>query len=169
MTYSRRPGQSAVDQAAAREFEETVRNYLPDYVFVRTESSTELDFMVPSITVEVKEKRQPLTKRWWREGSTSDSFQFVIDELTVRKALKHYPYVWFVMRDLPQGNIYLASISELLSLDRHRFNRNGKGKWVVDTYPLRIIDLGDLMTHIKRDLEEQEWKASCCVVSAPEV
>lgn len=169
MTYARRPGQSAVDQANARAFELEVQAALPHYCHVRTESSTELDFFIPSIVVEVKEKRQELNKRWWG-GYGSGYDLFVIDELTVRKALKHWPYVWFVLRDVPAERILVASIAEILSAERHRFDRNGKGKWVLYTDPFDTInDLNELMDYIHEDIATQTWKSSGCVIPAPEV
>ena len=165
--YARRPGQSALDMAAAREFEEEVRAVLPDHCVVRTSSSVDLDYFIPPVVVEVKEKKQPLTARW--HGGQDEEDLFIIDELTVRKALKHWPYVWFVMKDCPQDRIFLANIAEILSADRHRFNRNGKGKWVIDTSGLTIVNLDGVMDHIRMDLDSEFWKASCCVVTAPEV
>lgn len=172
MTYKRRPGQSHVDLANAKGFEEEVRLALPGYCHVRTESSTELDFFIPSIVVEVKEKRQKLTARWWTGvvPFADEPNLFVMDELTVRKALKHWPYVWFVIRDVPADRVFVASIAEILSADRHRFNRNGKGKWVLDTSRFDTIgDLNELMDYIHEDIATQTWKSSGCVIPAEEV
>ena len=155
--------------ANAKEFEEEVRLALPGYCHVRTESSTELDFFIPCFVVEVKEKRQKLNDRWWGNLDREENL-FVMDELTVRKALKHYPYVWFVIRDVPADKVYVASISEILSADRHRFDRNGKGKWVLDTSWFDTIgDLSELMDFIKEDIATQTWKSSGCVIPAEEV
>jgi len=168
VTYSRRPGQSNIDLQNAKEFEDEVRRVLPGYVHVRTESTVDLDFYIPPIVVEVKEKRQKLTDRWLGNKPIEDDL-FVLDELTVRKALKHWPYVWFVLKDCPQERIFLASISEVLSADRHRFNRSGKGKWVIDTSGFSTFPLEAIMDRIRVDIAMEEWKASCCVVPAPEV
>lgn len=170
MPYSRRPGQSYVDLAAAKEFEDIVRHHLPDFTISQTNSTEKLDFFVPGITVEVKEKRQKLTDRWF--DGTEASFEpdlFIIDELTIRKALTHWPFVWFVLRSVPGEWIRVAHVAEILSADRVRFDRNGKGKWVVDTSEFRNTAIQDLQIAIKTDIASMPWKLSSCVVSAPEV
>lgn len=168
--YARRPGQSHIDLANAKQFEDEVRAFLPDYTVNRTNSSVDLDFYLPKIVVEVKEKRQKLTERWWSSTTTFEHHLFVLDELTVRKAMKHWPYVWFVLRNVPAGRIMVANVAEIISADRHRFDRNGKGKWVIDTSPFREIPtLNELMPTIINDLRMEFWKASCCLIEAPEV
>lgn len=171
MPYRRPPGAPQADLAASKEFEEAVRIHLPAGAIIRTESTTELDFFVPGVYIEVKEKRQRLGDRWlgpWTHPIEEREL-FILDELSVRKALLHYPYVWFVLRSVPSGWIRLANISEIVSADRIRFDRNGKGKWVIDTSEMEIVELPDLMDRINQDIGNFHWKQSGCVVPAPEV
>lgn len=168
--YVRTAAQKAGDFARSKAFEELVQSHLPGDTVVRTNSTTELDFFVPGITLEVKEKVQPLTNRWVPDTFWPEQDCFVLDELTVRKALKHWPFVWFLFRDVPRDRLFVASISQVVSADRVRWDRNGKGKWVLYLPQFRQIpSLEALLPAISEDASAEPWRASSCIVPAPEV
>lgn len=162
--YHRTTEQKQKDFQKAKEFEEKVEEALPNARINATESSDELDFFVPWIWVEAKEKRQRLTARWWLIEGTDEKDLFVVDELTVRRACKHFPWAYFILRDVPEDRMFLVSIAELVTADRVRRNRVGKGKWILDTSQFRQLDsLDGLMGQVVEDLEKRVWRLSECL------
>jgi hypothetical protein len=162
--YLRPEGAKVQDLAAAREYELQVADVLPHWRIDETRATDRLDFWVPGFFVEVKEKRQRLTDRWQLLPNHPERDLFVMDELTVRRALRHWPYVYFVIRDVPGDRVFIASIAELIAVERVRRNRSGKGKWILDmTQFRRLPSLDQLTEFVMADLVDMPWKASHCL------
>lgn len=163
MTYTRPPGASQMDFANAAEFEAVVRSFLPIYLVDRSKSTTDLDFWIPPAWIEVKEKRQPLTNRWHLLPGVPESDLFVLDELSLRKALKHGLEAYFVLRDVPGDRIFLAAAWEVGCSSTTRVNRGGKGKLLLNLAEFRQVSLDRVMAEIQKDQVDCTWKRSDCV------
>jgi len=165
--YRRPPGSAQADYEQAKKFEAAISQALGPYVVDKTSSTSELDFRLMGATVvEVKEKRQALTPRWTKlcpDWAPEDVF--IIDELTVRKALiVGHPYVFFVLRDVPMKRLFFCSISELVAVERKRVNRGGKGKLLFNlTDFLQFTDLNSLLALIFDCSSDEAWKWSNCL------
>lgn len=171
--YKRPPGSQRFDHEQSKAFENEVGNHLPPYAINKTDSTTELDFEVPGFYVEVKEKRQPFKLKNWAldfEGTDiREEDLFILDELSLRKAMKHYPNAYFVLRDVPQDRMFVASVVELAVAERIRRNRQtsettrkGKVFFILDGFR-QINDLSELVPLITADLLAQPWKHSHCL------
>lgn len=150
MTYHRTLAQRQHDHLASKEFEAVVAEALGPGWVNHTDSTTRLDFhwLPGDVWLDVKEKRQPLTERWWLIQETPPEELFVLDELSVRKGLVHHPDAYYLLRDVPRDRLYLASITELAMVERVRRNRAGKGKWILDLRNFERVELRDLDIHI---------------------
>jgi hypothetical protein len=155
----------AQDFNGSKEWEAQVATHLPAHTIVRTDSTSELDFYLPALYVEAKEKRQKLNKRWHLLNDVEEPDLFVLDELSLRKALVHAPYSYFLLHDVPGGGrMFLASAVEVAVADRVRRNRVGKGKLILDLRSFRQIEgLEALMPTVTEDVTEQNWKRSECL------
>lgn len=168
--YVRTEAQRAGDLQNAREFEQWVGQFLPPYRIDETSSNDRLDFWVPGLYLEVKEKRQRLTERWQIVPGVPEEDLFVMDELTVRRSLRHFPEAYFLLRDVPMQRMFLASITEMVCADRVRRDRDRKGKWVLDITQFRTISeeaMPFLSAAIAADLITTPWKQSPCVSGKP--
>lgn len=162
--YRRTKAQMHADLNAARAWEAEVESHLPSAVISRTNSTTELDFYIPGLYIEAKEKRQKLTERWLLLSDVPERDHFVLDELSLRKALLHVPYSYFVLRDLPGGDrVFFASALDVAVSDRVRRNRVGKGKWILNLANYRPIPLAELYDAICSDVQAMAWKQSGCM------
>lgn len=163
--YRRTPEQRAHDLAAARTFEAAVAGVLPPWHRDETTSQDRLDFWIPGVYLEVKEKRQRLTTRWVdRVPGVPEADLMVIDELTIRRALRHWPEVYFLLRDLPQNRMFVASLAELICVERVRVNRVRKGKWLVDLRSFRQLEsLDGLVEFVMRDMVDVPWQRPDCL------
>ncbi len=179
MGYARPAGASQADFAKAREFELEVGTWLGDFKVDNLSSPDRLDWWVPGFYIDVKEKNQPLTPRWQLLQGVPERDLFIIDELAVRKAMKHFPHAYFVIRDRPGGDrIFLARVDEMTGAERARLNRVGKtqhakGKWVVNLQNFRMLThpAEQLRPTILDDQVRMPWKASECLslIPIPEV
>jgi len=138
MSYARTPEQRAGDFAGARAFEEEVVGALGAAGYGgwhALDETDKLDFMHPGWVVEIKEKNQRInTQRW--DTPTAERDSFIIDELSVRKAIDDPLPVFFVLRDNIEHRIFCVPLEELVGLPKRRMNRRGptghdKGKWIV--------------------------------------
>lgn len=152
------------DLSASKAFEQEVAGYLPSHTISRTDSTTDLDFFIPGLYIEVKEKRQALTKRWCLLDGVEERDLFVLDELSLRKALVHAPYSYFVLRDVPGGlRLFLASAMEVAVVRKERRNRIGKGKLILALNEFRQMEsLADIVPVITDDIASLRWKDSAC-------
>lgn len=165
MTYKRTEAQRAGDFADSRAFEEAVDEAIPFRTITRFQATDDLDVWVPGYYVEVKEKKQRYTSRWTNLTHVPEQYLFICDELTIRRSLRHWPYVFFLIRDRTRGNtMYLVPVWEMVTTDRVRINRNGKGKWLVDLRSFRKLDsLVRLHEVITEALTDTPWKNSECL------
>lgn len=171
MQYSRPPGSRANDHANSKEFEAVVGEALGTFKIDQTSANDRLDFWVPGCFVEVKEKRQPISNKWPLPDCPVED-AFILDELTVRRAMLQYPFVWFVLRDVPGDRIFLASIAEIICADRVRVNRVGpapqhvaKGKWVVNLGQFTQLDnLSDVLPTMLAGAVALPWTNSACLI-----
>lgn len=159
MVYHRTAEQKAGDFARAKEFENEVMGYLSEYIVAETDASDRLDFWRPGYFLDVKEKRQKLSERWVSAADEADAF--VIDELSVRRAARHWPSAYFLIKDCPRGRFYIASVMEMICIERVRTNRAGKGKWLIDLRDLHELSSLELVEpYIAADQLAMPWKRS---------
>lgn len=132
--YFRTAAQKRHDHEASKVFEAQVKAALGGAWIDQTSSTTEADFFHQreNLSLEVKEKRQRLTERWHLLPGVEEPDLFVLDELTVRKAMSRDGETFFLFRDVPGGRLFLADLTELLMAEHVRRNRAGKGKWIID-------------------------------------
>lgn len=88
--------------------------------------------------LEVKEKRQPYNASNWPAFAPEPAL-FILDDLTVRKALSVAPRAGILVRDNTQGRYHFFSVVDLALMPRVRVNRQInrqspelKGKWLID-------------------------------------
>lgn len=168
MAYHRTAKQKIGDFAVAREFEEEVARHLPAEQVTMFDHSDALDVWIPGYLLDVKEKRQRLTKRWQLLPGVDEVDLIVLDELGIRRALRHWPAAYFLMRDLPQDRLFLASITEVVCAERVRRQRVGKGKWILDLNNfLQVDSLDDVHGLIVADQAATPWKLSGCLGHLP--
>ena len=165
--YARRPGTSARDYAASKEFEAEVARFLPGATDF-TSSKELLDWWVPAggYWLDAKEKRQPLTDRWQALAPfVPEPELFVLDELSLRKGLLTHKPAYFLLRDVPGGGrLFITSVYELSCLGRVRANRVGKGKLLFDLRDLRPLEaLDGLHVSILDDLGSGRYLRSECL------
>lgn len=164
MTYSRPPGAKHGDFAGAREFEEKVAEAVRKRsggVYTRFSSADDLDLLVPSIWVEIKQKRQALTPRWHLLPGIPEADCFVIDERTLRVAAAKGGAVYFLIEDVPGQRYFVAAAYEFMCVERKRVVRDGKAKLIVDLAAFRQIkDLDQLYPFCMEDVMTQNWKIS---------
>jgi hypothetical protein len=156
------------DLAAAVEFEERVASQMGVPVHTRFTAKDDLDIWVPGYYLEIKEKRQPLTARWQLLPGVAEEDLFVLDEQTVRRALRHWPNVYFLIRDVPSGGrLFLIAIWELVVNDQFvRRNRVTKGKWIICLTDYRQLgDIADIHSIAVNELGTFPWKRAECITS----
>jgi hypothetical protein len=170
LTYGRPPGTKLSDFENARDFENEVADSLPAWKRTEFNSNDRLDIWIPENYVECKEKRQPLSKRWHLLDGVDEVNHFVMDELSVRRACRHWPSAFFVIRDVPGGNrLFVISIVELVCVERVRVNRKTsdthmKGKWLIDLSECyRLGHLAELHPYMQQYLLDTPWKKSPCL------
>jgi hypothetical protein len=171
LSYPRTSEQRSDDFTRARQSEELVGEWLGQHKIGSLDSTTRLDWWVPGFFVEVKQKNQPLSSLWPLPCAEPDAF--ILDELSVRKAMEHFPNAYFMLNDVPCGRWFLARIDEVCCADRLRINREGsggrlKGKWVLDLSQFRhLVDpASELLPAIFADQVAMPWKGSALLVNA---
>lgn len=137
LNYPRNPAWRHGDRVNAKAFEEEVGTWLGGHKIENLNATDRMDYWVPGLYVEVKEKRQPLSARWPLPNDCHPEDAFILDELSFRRAMTKYTDAWFVLRDVPLDRIFVVSAVELSCADRVRVNREGstgvkKGKHVYD-------------------------------------
>ena len=172
MAYHRTAEQKGRDFAEARALEEHVASFLPEQRITKFDHNDDLDIWIPGYYVEVKAKRQKLTARWSKLVEIPERDLFIMDELSVRRACRHWPEAYFLIHDMPEDRYFLASVVDLVCVERTRVQRVGKGKWLVNLQDFyRVGRLEDLNELIQADLASVRWKQSKCLgaVPAPQV
>ncbi len=173
MSPARTVAQKRHDFANAKEYEEYVSDRIGVTNYTRFNSTDDIDIWVPGFYIEVKEKNQHFGTRWHVLPGVIEENLFIVDELTVRKAARQFPAVFFLLRDNvgdPTGpRLFLAPIWELFSVNKERVDRVGqtghkKGKWILDlTNFRRISDEADIPEIALSMLTSQAWKNSECL------
>lgn len=168
MVYQRTAEQRRHDLANAKAYENYVADAIGVPVHSRFTSKTDLDLWHPGYFIEIKEKNQPLTPRWHILEHCEERNLFVLDELTVRKALRWYPEVFLLVRDNsggdPDPRLFLIPIWELIALPKARVDRDKKGKWVLNLGDFtRIATEEDIPPYAHYALTEQLWKRPQCL------
>ncbi len=171
MVYARPTGASIMDFQNARAFENEVGEWLGQFKVGNLDDPNRLDWWVPGVYIDVKEKVRKLGPRWHLLPGVPEEDLFVIDELSVRKAARHFPHSYFVIRDQPGGNrIFVARVDEMFCVERARRNRVGKtnhakGKWIVDLKNFRQLTNpgSELLPLVLQDQQGMPWKLSHCL------
>jgi hypothetical protein len=165
VVYKRTTDQQRTDYHDSKVFEGEVAKALGPHIVDRTDSATELDFWLPGFILETKERKQPIGQRWLKHAPEVDPDDlFILDELSLRKALKHWPEAYFLLRDRVFDRLFIASITELCVVPRTRVLRVGKAKLLYDLKDFRRIShLDEIVEFIRRDLSDTPWKVSGAV------
>lgn len=171
-TYAQRTG----DFATAREFENQVGQWLGPFKVENLDAKDRMDFWVPGVYLDVKEKRQPISHVWPLPAGTDPADCFILDELSIRRALDKFPHAYFLLRDVPGDRYFLARVDEVLMADRRRVNRVGstgvrKGKWVVRLSDFRQLTdpQAELYPSILADQIAMPWRKSECLIPEGEL
>ncbi len=172
INYPRTTAQRTGDFSNARANEELVGSWLPEPKQSFLNSTTEMDWEAgeQKVKVDIKEKNQPLTAKWPLPPKTIARDAFIIDELSVRRAMLYTPNAYFVLHDKPQGRWFLARIDEVVcsnrvSLDRIGPNGHAKGKWVCDLKSFREMKdpATQIWEFITKDAKDKPWLKSACI------
>jgi len=165
-TYARTAAEKRYDFANARNYEELVGSIIETQVgptITRFDGVDDLDVWVPGFYVEIKEKNQSYTDRWQLLPGVDEINLFIMDELTIRRGLRYYPYVFFLVRDNTIGRLYLCPIWELIGAEKVRRNRNGKGKWIMDMRQFQpLANEESLVASIRTLMVQTPWLNSGC-------
>lgn len=171
MTYARPPGSNRNDFLAAREYEEVVGGWLGKYKIANLDSPVKMDYWVPGFYCDIKEKRQQLGDRFasrWEQ--VPREHLFVLDELSIRRALQYGYHAYFLIRDCPLDRVFLARVDEVACTERVRVDRETspgrkKGKWLIDLRQFRQLDdpSEGLLRTVLEDQVNTPWKDSQCL------
>lgn len=171
LRYPRTAAQRAGDFANARAFEEEVGTWLGSFKVGNLSAHDRMDWWVPGVFIDVKEKGSPLSAVWPIPPGCRHEDAFIIDELSIRRAMEKYPHAYFVMRDRPTGRVFLARVDEVVCGDHRRIDRVGstdkaKGKWVVNLAQFRqLVDpANELMANVLGDQMAIAWRQSPCLI-----
>lgn len=170
--YTRTEAERRFDFKNAREYEEYVANRIGVPNLTKFNGKDDLDIWVPGYFIEIKEKNNTYTEGWRVLEGVEERNLFILDELTVRKALQWFPNVFFVLRDKAdkaEPRVFLAPIWEIISIDKARLNRghtetHTKGKWIIDLSQFtRLADEADIPELATKLLMDKVWKESQCL------
>ena len=109
----------------------------------QTKSHSDVDFFLPrnGVHLDAKEKRQRFDMRNWKEAVMPQECLFIIDDLAIRKLLRHAPHSFCLIRDRSRMPLtyYVYSIVDFLCMPKKRCRRPirrnmtaYKGKWLLD-------------------------------------
>lgn len=170
--YARTADQRQGDFDGARRDEELVGSWLGQFKVGNLDSTEQLDWWLPGSFVEVKAKNQPISNRWPLPCAEPDAF--ILDELSVRKAMAHFPHAYFVFLDQPLQRVFVARADEVICGDHCRLNREGpnghkKGKWILNLTQFRQLHdpANQLLPTIFSDQVSMPWKGSGLLVERP--
>lgn len=173
INYGRTAAQRKADHEGARKFELEVGTWLGDFVVENLDSTDRMDYWIPGPFIDVKEKNQPLSKVWPLPEGCRPEDAFILDELSIRRALEKYPHAYFILRDNPCDRTFLARVDEVVCGDRRRLDRIGpaprnhpKGKWVVNLTQFRQLTdpKAEVLPLILQDQSGLAWRQSACLI-----
>lgn len=171
LNYPRSAVQRQGDHARARRFELEVGEWLGPFKIGHLDATDRMDWWVPGVFLDAKEKAQPISRRWPMPPGCPSEDAFILDELSIRRAMLKAPSAYFVMRDTPADRTFLARIDEIVGGDHVRVDREGstghkKGKWIIDLRQYRQLDdpATDLLPAILGDQVALPWKQSPCLI-----
>lgn len=173
MRYDRPPGAGQSDFKAAREFEETVGEWIGPFKVPQLDATDKMDYWLPGVFLDVKERKTILTSKWPVPAGCRHEDAFVLDELSIRRAIQHGYSAYFLFRDVPFDRVFLASLLEIICADHVRINRETtpgrfKGKWVLDLTQFRQIEDTEILPVVLADQISMPWKRSECIVQTTE-
>jgi len=144
--------------------EQQFRKALQDTGIPFTDNTTSkvlVDYVVhsqagrPDISVEVKEKRQPINVDNWPGLLGDPDDLFIVDDLTIRKLLVCGPHAGLVVWDDITRLWYWFDLVSLAHMPRQRYNREHvkgylKGKWVINfSNGVQCDGLGELLDELR--------------------
>lgn len=175
MKYARPPGAGRSDYEAARAFEEVVGGWLGTFKIANLNSPDKMDWWVPGFYLDVKERKRTIGPRWPLPEGCAVEDAFIIDELSIRRAMKYFPHAYFLIRALPEERVFLVRIDEVLCADRVRVNRVGptghpKGKHIINLSQFRQLEFPEteLLQAVLADQVAVPWKRSDCIIATNE-
>lgn len=181
MPYHRTTEQQQSDFQKSRAYEEHVESCLGVPTITRFNSANDLDIYVPTDVeegwyLEIKEKNQSYTDGWHLLDGVPERDLFIMDELTMRRAMLKYPNVMFLIRDNAANKdmprLFMTPIWDLICVDKVRVNRVKKGKWIINLAALpRIADETAIVEFATHAISSQLWLSPMCagVDDAPQV
>lgn len=125
-----------------------------------TRSHSLPDFFLPGYNLwfDAKEKAQAFSKQNWGKVFRSTEHLFILDDLAVRRLLKHGPKSFCLIKDSSHAPhlYYVYSLVDLLCMPKRRVRRPiernlpmHKGKWLVDLRDAAAFDsLPDALAYL---------------------
>jgi len=155
-TYQRTAQQRKLDKERSEGYEHFVSSQITRPLLTRFNAKDDLDIYAPGWYIEIKEKHSKMTARWPLPEGCEERNAFIVDELSIRRAMRHYPQVFFLLRDnvdKENPRLFIVPIWEMITLPKKRVNREGntghkKGKWIVDL---------SLCTRLSHEDQAQEY------------
>lgn len=174
MNYGRPPGASRADFQAARAYELLVEGLLGPGIVSNLDSSDKQDFWRPGYFLDVKERKQLLSDKWPVPDGWDPNDAFILDELSVRKALVHFPAAYFWLHDCTNDRVFLARIDQVVCGNHVRMDRTiapgkSKGKWIINLSDFQELEpfwQEAVDEIILADLSEMAWKQSPLLIGA---
>lgn len=166
MTYGRPRNR---DFADARAMEQHVGSFLGSFLIENLDSSDRFDWWLPGAWIDLKEKKQKISKLWQLPCDEPDAF--ILDELSLRRGLQHPNNAYFIFHDCPMERWFVASAMQVAMADRVRMNRRyesgkAKGKHVLNLLQYHQIEsLDEVLPWIMQDQLAVSWKTSECLVA----
>ena len=159
---------SSRPNSAPPSFEQEVREHLRAHGLRHTDHTDafyEMDFSIllsdaAHFHLELKEKRQHYAMEYW-PAFAPEAELFILDDLTVRKALAFSPRAGVAVKDWRHNRYLFFSVVDLALMPRLRVNRkiarnqpDVKGKWLIDLRNGRsATTVADLIDQVRIYLE----------------
>lgn len=154
----------AADQAVASVFEANVAAELRACglqveTFFSSRTMPDLFILDLKIYLELKMKVQPLSKRWHAHAPGAPEDTIVIDEVSVRRLVQFHGDVWFLLYDVPLQRLFVASLAELVSVERGRLDRSGRAKLLYDMHHFhKVSSATEAVEYIDRQKDHDLYR-----------
>ena len=164
MVYQRTAAQRQLDKKRSEGYEDYVASQITRPLLTRFNAKDDLDIYAPGWYIEIKEKHSRISNKWPIPDDCEERNAFIVDELSIRRALRHYPQVFFLLRDNVEKDnprLFIVPIWEMVALPKKRINREGntghkKGKWVVDlTRCTRLANESDAQEYCENAMDNK--------------